>query len=109
MSTKGRKSTSSRIIVTAIDIGTTLSGYAYSFIHDWTCVFTNKWEGQKMVSHKVPTALLLNPDKSFNSFGHEAEETYKDIATVGDDEGRSCQEYYFFHSFKKTLTKVCKY
>lgn len=112
MSTESRKTTSSRLIVTAIDIGTTHSGYAYSFISDWACVLTNEWKGQKMASHKVPTALLLNSDKSFNSFGYEAEETYADIATDGEDEGRSFKEYYFFHRFKKTLkttfTKVCK-
>lgn len=114
MSTESRKSTSSRLIVTAIDIGTTYSGYAYSFRSDWTCVLTNEWKDQElMASLKVPTALLLNPDKSFNSFGYNAEITYADIATDGDDDGRSFTEYYFFHRFKKMLkaifTKVCKY
>lgn len=113
MSTESRKSTSSRLIVTAIDIGTTHSGYAFSFRSDWTRVFTNEWKGQKIASYKVSTALLLNPDKSFNSFGYEAEETYADIALYGEDEGRSFKEYYFFHRFKKTLkttfTKVCKF
>lgn len=103
MSTESRKSTSSRLIVTAIDIGTTHSGYAFSFRSDWTRVFTNEWKGQKIASYKVSTALLLNPDKSFNSFGYEAEETYADIALYGEDEGRSFKEYYFFHRFKKTL------
>lgn len=104
---------SSKIIVAAIDFGTKYSGYAYSFKSDWACVLTNEWKCQEMSSYKVPTALLLNPDKSFNSFGYEAEETYANIATDGDDEGRSFTEYYFFHQFKKTLkttfTKVCKY
>lgn len=62
MSTESRKSTSSRLIVTAIDIGTTHSGYAFSFRSDWTRVFTNEWKGQKIASYKVSTALLLNPD-----------------------------------------------
>lgn len=114
MSAESKKSTSSRLIVTAIDIGTTHSGYAYSFRSDWTCVLTNEWKDQElMASLKVPTALLLNPDKSFNSFGYNAEKTYADIATDGDDDGRSLKEYYFFHRFKKmlkaTFTKVCKY
>lgn len=62
-----------------------------------------------MASLKVPTALLLNPDTSFNSFGYNAEKTYADIAADGDDEGRSYKEYYFFHRFKKMLKEVCKY
>lgn len=109
MSTEKRKSTSSRLIVAAIDFGTTYSGYAYSFKSDWTKVFMNKWEGGQLTSHKAPTTLLLNPDTTFNSFGYEAEKTYADIATDGDDDGRSCTEYYFFHRFKMmlktTLTK----
>lgn len=112
MSTENRKSTSSRLIVAAIDFGTTYSGYAYSFKSNWTKVFMNKWEGGQLTSHKAPTALLLNPDKSFNSFGYEAEKIYGDIATNGDDEGQSSQEYYFFHRFKmmlkSSLTKVCR-
>lgn len=111
MSTENRKSSSSRLIVAAIDFGTTYSGYAYSFKSDWTKVFMNKWEGGQLTSHKAPTTLLLNPDTSFNSFGYEAEKTYADIAADGDDEGLSCTEYYFFHRFKMmlktTLTKVC--
>lgn len=107
---ENRKSTSSRLIVAAIDIGTTYSGYAYSYRSDWTKIFVNKWEGSQLFTHKAPTALLLNPDKSFNSFGYEAEKTYADIA---ENEGRSCEEYYFFQRFKmmlniSSLTKVCR-
>lgn len=106
-----RKSTSSRLIVAAIDIGTTYSGYAYSLKSDWTKVIMNKWEGGQLVTHKAPTALLLNPDKSFNSFGYEAEKAYGYIAANGEDEGRSYKGYYFFHRFKMTLItsfrKVC--
>lgn len=109
MSTESTKSASSRLIVTAIDIGTTHSGYAYSLRSDWTCVLTSGWKGQEMASLKVPTALLLNPDTSFNSFGYNAEKTYADLAADGDDEGRSYKEYYFFHRFKKMLKEVCKY
>lgn len=105
-----RKSTSSRPIVAAIDIGTTYSGYAYSYKADWTKVFINRWEGGQLVTHKAPTALLLNPDKSFNSFGYKAERTFANIAEEGDDEDRS-KEYYFFHRYKMTLrtslAKVC--
>lgn len=109
---ENRKSTSSRLIVAAIDIGTLYSGYAFSCKTDWTKIFMNRWQGGQLMSYKAPTALLLNPDKSFNSFGYEAEKTYADIAENDDDEGRSCKEYYFFHRFKmmlkSSLTKVCR-
>ncbi|XP_062582494.1 heat shock 70 kDa protein 12A-like [Saccostrea cucullata] len=98
-----RKSSSSRTLVAAFDFGTTYSGYAYSFKSDWAKVHMNKWEGGQLSSFKAPTALLLNPDKSFNSFGFEAEKTYSEIATDGDEEGRTCKEYYFFHRFKMML------
>lgn len=108
---ENRKSTSSRTIVAAIDIGTTYSGYAHSYKSDWTKVLLNKWEGFQMTSYKAPTVLLLNPDKSFNSFGYEAERTFANIAEEGDDEDRSYKEYYFFHRFKMmlrtSLAKVC--
>lgn len=54
--TENRKSTSSRTLVAAIDIGTTYSGYAYSYKADWTKVFIKKWKGGQLVTHKAPTA-----------------------------------------------------
>ncbi|XP_062582367.1 heat shock 70 kDa protein 12A-like [Saccostrea cucullata] len=105
-----RKSSSTRLLVAAIDFGTTYSGYAYSFKSDCTKILMNKWEGGQLTSYKTPTSLLLNPDKSFNSFGFEAEKIYSDVATDGeDDEGYTCKDYYFFQRFKMilktTLTK----
>ncbi|XP_056009904.1 heat shock 70 kDa protein 12A-like [Ostrea edulis] len=98
-----RKSSSSRLLVAAIDFGTTYSGYAYSFKSNWAKVLMNKWEGGQLASYKAPTALLLNPDKTLNSFGYEAEKTYSDIATDKDEEGRTCKEYYYFYRFKMIL------
>lgn len=103
MSTEYKESTSSELVVAAIDFGTTYSGYAFSFKSDWSTVFANTWKGDNLTSVKAPTALLLNPDKTFNSFGYEAEKRYTNIATGGDCEGRSCKEYYYFFRFKNTL------
>ncbi|XP_061183702.1 heat shock 70 kDa protein 12A-like isoform X2 [Saccostrea echinata] len=97
---KERISKAGRMLVAAIDFGTTYSGYAYSFKHDWATVQTNTWSGEQQVSYKAPTALLLNPDKSFKAFGFEAETFYSSLTSEDDD---SCKEYYFFQRFKLIL------
>lgn len=63
------------ILVVAIDVGTSSSGYAYSFRndymddplkirlnHDWEAGFNNE------LSLKAPTCVLLNPEKEFLAF-----------------------------------------
>ncbi|XP_062616101.1 heat shock 70 kDa protein 12A-like [Saccostrea cucullata] len=105
------KSKTKRLYVAAIDFGTTYSGYAFSPKATWQAVIVyNKWNSGKFESHKTPTALLLNPDKSFHSFGYEAESNYAALAEVDsdddDEEEKSkpdCSRYYFFHRFKMIL------
>ena len=46
---------------------------------------------------KTPTCLLLNPDKSFNSFGYEAQDKFAEL------EDYEAQEYYYFERFKMIL------
>lgn len=92
------------LIVTAIDFGTTYSGYVFSFVNEpfkFTCPI--KWvDGAKCVSQKIPTCLLLKPDLSFESFGIAAEEQYAQLSEEGNH-----TEYYFFERFKMELhTKV---
>ena len=96
---------SDKILVAAIDFGTTFSGYAFSFKSwfetDPTKIVTNStWvAGQKnLISLKTPTCVLLKPDKSFHSFGYAAEEKYAELAL--DDEHDS---WYFFKRFKMSL------
>lgn len=111
MATEG-SSTSSKMVVAAIDFGTTYSGYAYSFKGTWPKAITNRWESGNSTSFKTPTILLLNPDQTFHSFGYDAEMNYADIAEEGDEEGRTCKEYYLFKHFKMflkdCLSKVCR-
>lgn len=98
---------SQKILVAAIDFGTTFSGYAFSFKSwfetDPTKIVTNStWvAGQKsLISLKTPTCVLLNPDQSFHSFGYEAEEKYAELAL---DENHD--DWYFFKRFKMSLYK----
>ncbi|XP_045205238.2 heat shock 70 kDa protein 12A-like isoform X2 [Mercenaria mercenaria] len=99
------KSKSGHIVVAAMDFGTTYSGYAYSLIHEYendpTKVFAHtKWVAgsQQLISLKTPSILLLNPDKTFKSFGYEAENDYGDLAAEGKH-----KDYYYFRRFKMLL------
>ena len=91
-------------MVAAIDFGTTFSGYAFSFKSSKSDIKMNKnWgAGIGCQSYKTPTCLLLNPDRSFKSFGYEAQQAYTEMDE--NDEKR----YYYFERFKMKLhqTKV---
>lgn len=96
---------SDKVLVAAIDFGTTYSGYAFSFRHDYekdpSKISTNTtWiAGHKnLFSLKTPTCVLLQPDQSFHSFGYEAEEKYSDLAVDEEHE-----DWYFFRRFKMQL------
>jgi len=96
-----------RLFVAAIDFGTTYSGYAFSskdgFKQEPLKVVSNVWNAgtRSLISHKAPTALLLNPDKTFKAFGYEAENQYIELS----EEDKDVQKYYYFHRFKMVLHK----
>ncbi|XP_045205239.1 heat shock 70 kDa protein 12A-like [Mercenaria mercenaria] len=103
-----RKSKSGKVVVAAVDFGTTFSGYAFSFSHDYegepTKVSANtSWVAGSagLMSLKTPTILLLDNNKKFVAFGYEAEEKYSEIAA--DEEHK---KYYYFRRFKMLLHKV---
>ena len=89
------------ISVVAIDFGTSFSGFAFAFNHKEgeKGIHMNKEWGtdQGYSTLKTPTCLLLNPDKSFNSFGYEAQDRFTEL-----DEDQA-QEYYYFERFKMIL------
>lgn len=93
-----------KLVVAAIDFGTTYSGYAFSFKHEYekecSKVSSNNWTAgsRALVSLKTPTTLLLRPDKTFEAFGYEAEDRYADLAL--DDEHH---EWFYFRRFKMML------
>lgn len=88
-----------KLLVAAIDFGTVYSGYAYSFKNEWPDVKANVWSSGELRSYKTPSALLLNPDQSFNSFGFDAEKRYASLT----DDGKDCKKYFFFRRFKMIL------
>lgn len=90
------------LVVAAIDFGTTFSGYAFSFKHEYekdpTKVSTKNWVGDG-VSQKAPTCILINADgKTVDSFGNVAETKYFDLAAEGKH-----KENFFFKRFKMSL------
>nr|XP_034329294.1 heat shock 70 kDa protein 12A-like isoform X1 [Crassostrea gigas] len=92
-------------LVVAIDFGTTHSGYAYSFKHDYKKdplkISANKhWvDGSRgTASLKAPTCVLLSPRREFIAFGYEAEDLYSELFL---DENH--YDHYFFKGFKMLL------
>ncbi|XP_056013062.1 heat shock 70 kDa protein 12A-like [Ostrea edulis] len=105
------KSKCTRLAVAAIDFGTTYSGYAFSWKHEWGKVQVNEWNSGEFLSSKAPTAILLKPDKSFYAFGFDAETIFTNMAERDSDseddeeEGpkENCEDCYYFHRFKMLL------
>lgn len=93
-----RVSKSTKIIVAAIDFGTTYSGFAFSLKYDWGKVISYTWNGGYIVSNKTPTCLLIKKDFSEFFFGYEAEDKYSDLTTNDFH-----HDFYFFQQFKMIL------
>lgn len=93
-----------RMLVAAIDFGTTYSGYAFSLRHEFDNdplkVTANQWNvgSRSSVSLKTPTCILFSPNKEFDSFGYEAEDKYANLALDNQH-----HEWYYFRRFKMNL------
>jgi len=93
--------TDSFLLSAAIDYGTTYSGYALSFMDDPMKIQTNLgWKAgpERLISHKTPTCVLVNPQKQFDSFGYDAENKYMKLLEEDEQEG-----WMFFQRFKMIL------
>ena len=89
----------------AIDFGTTYSGWAYLFLHDYKSNPTNAivrhWNSgtDSLITEKTPTCALIAPDgKTLVGFGYEAEDKYQKLV-----ENCTHKQYYFFKRFKMAL------
>ncbi|CAG2228193.1 Heat shock 70 kDa protein 12B [Mytilus edulis] len=96
----GKKMSSSKLLVVAIDFGTTYSGYAFSYISQREKVYTYNWSKGITQTPKTPTSILFTPRKDFHSFGYEAEEEYARLSQHKEN-----RDWYFFKRFKLTLYK----
>lgn len=94
------------MVVVAVDLGTTHSGYAFSFSRDPASVYVmSRWAGQEpgLLNHKTLSALLLTPDGRFHSFGLAARNHYHNLLPI------EARLWLYFERFKMTLhhCKVC--
>ena len=101
------QATGGKFLVGAIDFGTTYSGWAYSFLHDYksdpTKVIVTHWYSgtDTLATEKTPTCALIAPDgKTLVGFGYEAENKYQKLVENGTH-----RQYYFFKRFKMALDK----
>ena len=92
--------------IAAIDFGTTNCSVAY------ITVGSGSEEGPRRLPlnttyHRVPTAILFNPDGTINSFGYDARSEYLSL----DDNDRL--EYAYFEQIKMNLQHdkvlICMY
>jgi len=102
LETSGRKLLKEKYdVVTAIDFGTSFSGFAFSFNHidGSDDIYMNREWGsaQGYSTLKTPTCILLNPQKKFVKFGFEAAEKYAELEDAND------QSFYCFDRFKMML------
>lgn len=92
------------LLVAAIDFGTTFSGYAFSFLHEYKSdplkISTATWTAGSggCLSLKNSTCVLFDQTGNFHSFGYEAEDKYSDLAL--EDEHH---DWFYFRRFKMML------
>ena len=91
------------LMVAAIDLGTTFSGYAFSttaeFKDNPLNVHSNQVWKMGSCSLKCPTCILFDQDKTCDSFGYEAEAQYTDVVLE-----KSENQFYFFKHFKMKIS-----
>ncbi|XP_063415310.1 heat shock 70 kDa protein 12B-like [Mytilus trossulus] len=99
------QSKKNKILVAAIDFGTTFSGYAFSFKTDYEndpmkISVNQQWTAgsRSLISLKAPTVVLLDKSKKFLAFGYDAEDKYSEAAL--DEEHL---DFYYFRRFKMLL------
>ncbi|KAK3587875.1 hypothetical protein CHS0354_019764 [Potamilus streckersoni] len=90
-----------KLVVAAIDFGTTYTGYAFSLKSDPMRIYQNEWYATSTEAYsifaKAPTTVLFRPDGTFHSFGFEAEDEF---FTLNETEKKA---WYYFHEFKMKL------
>nr|CAD7263953.1 unnamed protein product [Timema shepardi] len=96
-----------QLVVVAIDIGTTYSGYAFSFTRDpeqrihmmrkWEALMSYSGGDPGLNNQKTPTTLLLTPERQFHSFGCAARDYFNDLDSC------EARHWYFLDKFKMTL------
>jgi hypothetical protein len=92
-----------KLLVAAIDFGSSGVGYAFSFVYQFKTnpidVHTSIWnKNNSAVTTKLPCVLLFDESKKFDCFGFDAEDKYEDL--FNNDEH---DKWYYFKGFKMQL------
>lgn len=103
-STDRRKT--NKLLIAAIDFGTTFSGYAFAWISELqedpspSRIHINNWwaSNRSFVSYKTSSTVLLNRYKQLVDFGFDAESKYAYLLEVGEHE-----DYFYVRHFKMIL------
>ncbi|XP_060597228.1 heat shock 70 kDa protein 12A-like [Ruditapes philippinarum] len=98
---QSNKSRNKPLVVVAIDFGTVHSGFAYSFKGNEDNIKSAE-HGGMLQEDRVPTILLLKPDKTFNSFGYNAQTDFHELSECD----RST--FYYFENFKMKIYQESK-
>jgi molecular chaperone DnaK (HSP70) len=98
---KLEKKVDTPLVVVAIDFGTVHSGFAYSFMGNEDNIRSGE-HGGMLQEDRVPTVLLLKPDKTFHSFGYKAQTDFHELSK------RNRSEFYYFENFKMKIYEESK-
>ena len=84
----------------AIDVGTSYSGYAFSFRNQPSNIKLNSWgtHANDGSSFKAPSAILLNKEYRLIAFGYDAEKKYANLILKERPDN-----YIFVKNFKTKL------
>ena len=92
----------SKLMVVAIDFGTTFSGYSFSLRHEYNNdplkISTVRWVSDAGIFEKTSSCILFNAAGNFDSFGFEAEENYANLSAINKH-----RDWYYFRRFKMML------
>ena len=86
-----------------MDFGTSSSGYALSVYDEYRkdplCIHSFGWPSKSdgYIHHKTLSAVLLNPEGKFHSFGYDAEWNFTNL------EAEEHSKWYYFQNFKMKL------
>lgn len=97
-----------RIIVVAIDIGTTFSSCSFSYLYEYeknplnvsSLIWTTGYDNT--ISTRTQTSILFDSEENFDSFGYEAEKRYLELTEDGEH-----HDWHYFRRFKQMLLNEC--